>query len=209
MSTFKELQDEFLHIVGRSNIGAGSVARDRAKQYLNWGYEDVAHRFQHEENRSEETFVTVIATDRYNLETTNIHSVLYVRDDTNDHELKKWDMSQFNRQPAQSGESWKYARLGGCLYLYPNPSAIVTIRVRNNLNVVSLSADADVSIFQREWDHPILQRAIEKYASVTPGMEKIAAMARGGFLESTTALIRAAEIEAEDLHTQMVPAITR
>ncbi len=207
MSTFLELQDEFLHVTGKSGQGAGSIARNRAKQYLNWAYEDVAHYFQHEENRNEETFSTVSGTDRYDLRTTNIHSILYVRDDTNDHELKKWDMNQFNRQPAQSAESWKYARLGSCLYLYPNPNAVVSIRVRNNLNIVPLSADADVSIFQREWDHPILQRAIEKFASVTPGMEKIAAAARVGFTDAATAIVRAAEIESEDLYVQMVPVI--
>lgn len=206
MATFKEMQDEVLEILGQPNTAATANIRSRVKFYLNRAYLDAAYRFNFEEMHSEETFETVVGTDRYTIATT-VHSIIDVRDQTNGRLLKRVDIRAYDRTTRISGDVFRYTRWGDCLILDPNPSKVITLLVRYIRTLTELTADADVLILSRDWDYGIMLRAAEMIAGTQKDLAGLAEMLGTRYLEYLNSRKKVATWETGDLSAQLSPRL--
>ncbi len=206
MATFKVLQDEVLEILGHVAPSPTSPLRTRVKFYLNRAYLDVGYRFNFEEMHAEETFPTLSGTDRYTIAAT-IHSIMDLRDQTNNRIMKRVDIRAYDRTTRSSGKPFRYTRWNDCLILDPKPDAVITMLVRYVRVLIELSADADVIILSRDWDYAIMLRAAEMIARTQTDLAGLAETLATRYHEYIQSRTRVATWETGDLSAQLSPRI--
>ena len=208
MATFKVLQDEVLEILGHVAPSPTAPLRTRVKFYVNRAYLDAAYRFNFEEMHVEETFPTISGTDRYTIPTT-IHSIIDLRDQTNNRIMKRVDIRAYDRMTRSSGAPFRYTRWNDCLILDPKPNVVVTMLIRHIRALTELSADADLILLSRDWDYAIMLRAAEMIARTQTNLADLAEALAARYHEYIQSRMQVATWETGDLSAQLAPRINR
>ncbi len=171
MATFVNLQDEELKMLGRPNLAADDDFRARVKFYLNRAYLAIGQSLDLPDLHKTDTSVPSVASQQaYALpsDCLFIQSITFDHDTIGAKRLEKKGIAPLDAMGNREAASPDYyARFLNQFHLAPIPNAIKNMRVRYYSQPVELSADADVPVMRREWDHAVLLLAAQYIAIAT------------------------------------------